>query len=676
MTATSSSRAATAAAWRWPLLLLLVHPSAGYAPPSAPNAASASNLKKRLQEDRQYLEVAPTQFKPEARPLPPSLLEATETNTHPADEDQSTLGRGVFITADWRRAWYTYQSPAEDLTLIDPWTGAAEYEITEDMIEGTVPDDLIGTMYRNGPGKFGVGEERVQHVLDSDGLVLSVDFGKPDAASNNKRAFTFRSRFVETEGFKAERDANAFVYRGTFGTAPRAFFDKTTGDGLNADPKEVSLASRVAANALKTKIKNSANTQVIAFGGKVLALFEAGLPHELDPVTLETIGEYDMGGTLGESSRLPVRLSADIPKELQPDFIGGSAHTAHPNVCPNTGNLVGWSWSQVVDDKSLEVTFTEWDSHEFSSVASTTHRIAGCELAPHDMCLTENCIMLKVNSLTMDQSSFIAGIKGPAASLAMDGQAPVTVHVFPRPTAKNQFEPFSVEVPACFSIHFSHGYEDNETGHLVSFFSGWPPSDSKDFLGAWGGFAPQFEVISPTYIWRLEIDPKTKKCVDLDIAPGASNACAEHPLVHPAFSTSPAKYVYAVGSNNVGDSTAPCGYVKLRVEDGKKEKLPIGEYNTEIDSYWFGARYFAGEPLIVPKRKNSDATCPTEYDEREAYLLGMVQDAVKDRSFVAIFDLEQDLSEGPVAKLYLKSAVPHGLHGCFTSDDGCSSVFC
>ena len=662
----------------WPFLLLLLAHTSGedaYAPASTNNNVP-SNLKERLAEDRKYWEVAPTKYQPEARPLPPSLLEAVETNTHPADEDQSTLGRGVFVTADWRRAWYTYKSPPEEPNLIDPATGAAEYEITEDMIEGTIPEDLVGTMYRNGPGNFGFGDQRVQHVLDSDGLVLSVDFGKADVNNDNKRKFTFRSRFVETEGFKAERDADAFLYRGTFGTAPRAFFDKTAGDGLNADPKEVSLASRVAANAFKTKIKNTANTQVIAFGNKVLALFEAGLPHDLDPVTLETIGEYDMGGTLGDSSRLPVRLSADIPEEFQPDLIGGSAHTAHPNVCPNTGNLVGWSWSQVVDEKSLEVTFSEWDSEDFSSVASTTHRIAGCELAPHDMCLTDNCIMLKVNSLTMNTAPFMAGVAGPAASLAMDGQAPVKVHVFPRPTAANQFQPYSVDVPACFSIHFSHGYEDKETGNLVSFFSGWPPSDSKDFLGAWGGFAPQFEVIPPTYIWRLEIDPKTKTCVDLDLAPGASNACAEHPLVHPAFSTSPAKYVYAVGSNNVGDSTAPCGYSKLCVEDGKKDKLPIGEYNSEIDSYWFGARYFAGEPLIVPKSKNDDGTCPMEYNEREAYLLGMVQDAVKDRSFVAIFDLEKDLKEGPVAKLYLKSAVPHGLHGCFTSDDGCSSVFC
>lgn len=64
-------------------------------------------------------------------------------------------------------------------------------------------------------------------------------------------------------------------------------------------------------------------------------------------------------------------------------------------------------------------------------------------------------------------------------------------------------------------------------------------------------------------------------------------------------------------------------------------------------------------------------------NEEAAYLLGMIQDSVKDRSGVAVFDLERDLKEGPVATLWLKSSIPHGLHGCFAADDlGSSSVFC
>ena len=67
-------------------------------------------------------------------------------------------------------------------------------------------------------------------------------------------------------------------------------------------------------------------------------------------------------------------------------------------------------------------------------------------------------------------------ISGPAECLGMDGLEPVRAFVFPRPTLsedeKKEFVPFIVnDIPACFSIHFSHGYEDDKTGNIVSYFS-------------------------------------------------------------------------------------------------------------------------------------------------------------------------------------------------------------
>lgn len=623
-----------------------------------------------INNNRQYWEIGPTFYNPKPGPLPQKLMDALESNVHPIEE-QDELGNGVFITRDWRRAWYTYQSPADIPNLIDS-RGRADYYIDE--IDGRVPDDLIGVLYRNGPGKFGVGGDRVQHVLDADGLILKLTFpsSQQPPSSNleggGKRQFRFQSAFVQTKAMQEEEGVQEFLYRGTFGTGPRGYAQSPK-KGLNEDPWEVPLLSKMVGNAFQTNIKNSANTQIISFGGKLLALFEAGLPHLLDPQTLDTLGEDTMGGLL-PSGKLPVKMGG-IPQEIVPDFIGGAAHTAHPNICPDTGNLVGWHWSQLVDRKALQVTFTEWSAKDFSPVASKTFQIPNCELAPHDMALTENCIMLKVNALKMNQLNFLSGLKGPAASLEMDGRSNVFVHIFPRPTAKKQFEPYAVEIPPCFSIHFSHAYEDEESGKLVCMFSGWPPSDAKDFLGAWGGFAPLFSIIPPTLIWKLEIDPVEKKCVDLRVAPGAANVCAEHPLVHPNFNTKRAKYVYAVASNVIGDSTAPCGYCKIRVEDIDERELAKGERNDSVDAWWFGTRYFAGEPLIVPKFGGD----PNK--EEEAYLLGMVQDSVRDRSAVAIFDLERDLREGPVAMMWLKSSVPHGLHGCFAQDDnGSSSVFC
>ena len=140
--------------------------------------------------------------------------------------------------------------------------------------------------------------------------------------------------------------------------------------------------------------------------------------------------------------------------------------------------------------------------------------------------------------------------------------------------------------------------------------------------------------------------------------------------MHPNFTTSKANNVFAVGSNLNGDSTAPCGYVKLKVESGSSNILKVGEKNTDVDAYWFGTRCFAGEPLIVPKQ-GGDLE-----NEDDAFLVGMVQDSVKKRSFLAVFDLQRPLRNGPVCKLWMKSSIPHGLHGCFDNTNGKSSYFC
>lgn len=51
-------------------------------------------------------------------------------------------------------------------------------------------------------------------------------------------------------------------------------------------------------NPFDFDVKNVANTHVVYWGGKLLALWEGGLPHELDPRTLETLGPTTLGGTL------------------------------------------------------------------------------------------------------------------------------------------------------------------------------------------------------------------------------------------------------------------------------------------------------------------------------------------------------------------------------------------
>lgn len=87
------------------------------------------------------------------------MADAYLSGSHPR-LSRDELGTGAFIMDDWRKAWYTYgqcdktmttSSGGEDPSggsVVDQSTGMAEYEIDE--VDGTIPDDLVGVLYRIG----------------------------------------------------------------------------------------------------------------------------------------------------------------------------------------------------------------------------------------------------------------------------------------------------------------------------------------------------------------------------------------------------------------------------------------------------------------------------------------------------------------------------------------------
>ena len=148
-----------------------------------------------------------------------------------------------------------------------------EHDYWIDEVEGTIPPDLHGTLWRNGPGVLDRGGQRFGHPFDGDGMICRIAFGDGRAH--------FRNRFVRTGGWLREQRAGKIVYRGVFGT------DKPGG---------------FLRNAFDFRLKNIANTNVVYWAGKLWALWEAAQPHRLDPWTLETMGLDDLGGRLGGPS--------------------------------------------------------------------------------------------------------------------------------------------------------------------------------------------------------------------------------------------------------------------------------------------------------------------------------------------------------------------------------------
>ena len=165
-----------------------------------------------------------------------------------------TLSRG-YDRADWASAFRNVAVELDDAPLL--------------AARGTIPPELHGTLYRNGPGRLERGGQWVHHPFDGDGMITALRFEAGQAS--------LRNRFVRTEGWLAEEQAGRFVFRGVFGT------QKPGG---------------VIANAFDLRLKNIGNTHVVRLGDQLLALWEASSPHALDPVSLETRGVSLLDGVL------------------------------------------------------------------------------------------------------------------------------------------------------------------------------------------------------------------------------------------------------------------------------------------------------------------------------------------------------------------------------------------
>lgn len=223
---------------------------------------------------------------------------------------------------------------------VDSWRAGfstCEEEICT-VLDGSVPLDIEGTYFRNGYGVFEIGSSKqpVLHPFDSDGMLCAAQF--------DKGKIFFRNRMIQTSGFQKEKGAEGALFRNAFGTQPKGFFK----------------------NLFKTEIKNVANTNVIWFGNRLLALWEGGLPHLIEPDSLDTVGTYTIDGL--------------IPEPL-------GQFSAHPRVDATTGRMVNFATTRTNTEAVLTV--YEFGKDTMAVENRRTFTVPGFPFF-HDFIVTEN----------------------------------------------------------------------------------------------------------------------------------------------------------------------------------------------------------------------------------------------------------------------------------------------
>lgn len=142
-----------------------------------------------------------------------------------------------------------------------------EIELERLPVIGQVPAWLSGTLVRNGPAKFEVGEEKYRHWFDGLAMLHRFSFSNGEVSYSN--------RFLQSQGFKNAVESGKIKYS-EFATDPcRTIFQRVTSLFF---PPEYS---------------HNANVNLTKIAGHFVAMTEAPLAIEFDLKTLETVGVFD-----------------------------------------------------------------------------------------------------------------------------------------------------------------------------------------------------------------------------------------------------------------------------------------------------------------------------------------------------------------------------------------------
>ena len=453
-------------------------------------------------------------------------------------------------------------------------------------IEGEIPPELNGTLFRNGPGLTDVNGEPIAHPFDGDGMIVKIAF-------KNGRA-RFSNRFVRTEGFLKEQAAGKILYRGVFGTQKQGGW---------------------LANIFDIKLKNIANTNVIYWGDKLLALWEAEKPHRLDPNTLETLGIDNLDGI------------------LEP----GDAFAAHPRFDPSchldNGDpcLVNFA---VKTGPSTTITIYEFNPA--GKLVRSYHRSIPGFAFLHDMAITENYCVFFQNPVLFNPLQFILGFSGAGQCIKFNPEAKTKVLLIPR---NGKGEVKILETEPCFVFHHANAWEEGDRVFVDSIcYDSFPSVDpDMDFREV------DFEAYPPGQLWRFEVNLENGQVEHKVLE---TRSC-EFPHLNPQNVGRSYRYLYFGTTHNDTGNAPFQAILKLDHQTGEEQR-------------WSAApRGFVGEPIFVP-RPNSTA-------EDDGWVLVLVYDAANHRSDLVILDA-RNLNQDPIARLHLNYHIPYGLHGNFTPE--------
>lgn len=454
-----------------------------------------------------------------------------------------------------------------------------EHDYVVDETEGTLPAELRGTLYRNGPGRWEVGGQAMGHLFDGDGMLsmFVLDDG----------VVRYRNRYVRTNHYLAGRASAGVPQRG-IGTLKRG---------------------GMLANALRLPA-NVANTSVVLHAGELLALWEGGKPHTLDPDTLETKGIQSFDGALR--------------------WVG--AFSAHPKVDPRTGDLFNFG-IELVPRPMLRCYRLD--------AGGRLHHLRDVHIPAaafnHDVALTERHMVFVIDPITIDLRGLPAVALGRQTfdrALRFRADQGTTVALVPRDGGA----PRVLQTESLMHFHVTNAFEDGSDTvvDLVQWDRDWDDVnvELREFRTAgerdlpFGGRLTRLRITPAGRVLREQLSPTTGEFPQYD------------------WRLTGREHRYAYLAAGWEGSAVPNAITKTDHRTGREEAhiLPAG--------------HAACEPIFVP--------CSADAAEDDGWLLTIAYDPAEHRSRLLVLDA-RDPGAAPLFSARLRHHVPQSFHGTFTS---------
>jgi len=474
-----------------------------------------------------------------------------------------------------------FQAALREKPWLSGFESAAQEQYKADaVITGHWPDALRGTLYRNGPAQHEVGGFRYQHCFDGDGMIHAYGLSSEGVAH--------QAKMIQTRKYQAEKLSGRAMYP-TFGSIP---------------PNPAAVTS--------PDVMNVANISVLPHHGKLMALWEAGSPWEIDPETLDSKGAYSFS-----------------------DNTRGVPFSAHPRVEPD-GTM--WNFGYLSSANMLVL----WHIDAKGKIVKMGKVSSDPMSMPHDFVVTDKHIVIMMPPFDYSHQ------ERPTAFLNShewhsDQASRVLV------VDKSDFSNFRwLELPSQRVFHYGNAWEDRNG---VIYFDGARAKDPRIMTNGFRDVMQGIELtehVTRHYQYRLD----TKNWTISEQAIMDANVHSEFPVIDPRVSTQRYRRLVVMTSNH-NSRLQPTPYPK----NGQLNEVSCFDLESgKLVSYRYPDTQIPEEHLFVPK--------PNSALETDGWIIGTAHNWQTQSTLLNVFDI-QAVDAGPIATATLPYAMPLGLHGKF-----------